>query len=508
MLVFKFLSMLIDLLSRRQEERISHDIYSCTEVSPEEREKKIKELRELNSSGTTGPHADAKLALTGPMGNNGSNRGNVLNNKRPRSPNGDGYQRSPNRGWGGGFPGQSRDGKRHKESENDWNSKTTSSRDGPLKTSERWRETKEIRYPRHQEKTTVWNRLDDRPTGQDKRKTTVHNPRPRQNSMDRQRGCDLHQSREHHNSHQSQASQQAWRPRAQINGKSNSPSRTVTNSRLQRASTPEKSESQQTISRGLHECSGMTGQGNEVLVIHRNETAKKKLRRLKGKAIMQEEPAAQTPSSALQRTPHAVLTRDRGTVVIREVRTRSPPPALRSVTSPPRLRDEPMEPCLELANLMESSHIDDIVLTREEEAEVDKLVEEFGDVVMDETMLQNDDLLVDESGYDAEIIEAISQLSPENVENKSNGTTAMDEATMQPIITDQVQKKETGLPRIKKAGFKQDMTSGAEDRKKSQSSDLKGAQAYKKLYALRGRPSPRKRGSGLVGSQKPPSKKI
>ncbi|KAL0685078.1 hypothetical protein Bca4012_051926 [Brassica carinata] len=359
------------------------------------------------------------------MGNNGSNRGNVLNNKRPRSPNGDGYQRSPNRGWGG-FPGQSRDGKRHKESENYWNSKTTSSRDGPLKTSERWRETKEIRYPRHQEKTTVWNRLDDRPTGQDKRKTTVHNPRPRQNSMDRQRG--------------------PWRPRAQINGKSNSPSRTVTYSRLQRASTPEKSESQQTISRGLHECSGMTGQGNEVLVIHRNETAKKKLRRLKGKEIMQEEPAAQTPSSALQRTPHAVITRDRGTVVIREVRTRSPPPAPRSVTSPPRLRDEPMEPCLELANLMESSHIDDIVLTREEEAEVDKLVDEFGDVVMDETMLQNDDLLVDESGYDAEIIEAISQLSPENAENKSNGTTTMDEATMQPIITYQVQKKKTGLP--------------------------------------------------------------
>ncbi|CDY37350.1 BnaC02g33680D [Brassica napus] len=119
------------------------------------------------------------------MGNNGSNRGNVLNNKRPRSPN---------------------DGKRHKESENYWNSKTTSSRDGPLKTSERWRETKEIRYPRHQEKTTVWNRLDDRPTGQDKRKTTVHNPRLRQNSMDRQRGRDLHQSRERHNSHQSQAS--------------------------------------------------------------------------------------------------------------------------------------------------------------------------------------------------------------------------------------------------------------------------------------------------------------
>lgn len=240
----------------------------------------------------------------------------------------------------------------------------------------------------------------------------------------------------------------------------------------------------------------MIGQGNEVLVIHRNETAKKKLRRLKGKAIMQEEPAAQTPSSALQRTPHAVLTRDRGTVVIREVRTRSPPPAPRSVTSPPRLKDEPMEPCLELANLMESSHIDDIVLTREEEAEVDKLVDEFGDVVMDETMLQNDDLLVDESGYDAEIIEAISQLSPENAENKSNGTTTMDEATMQPIITDQVQKKKTGLPRIKKACFKQDMTSGAEDRKKSQSSDLKGAQASKKLYALRGRPSPRKRGSG------------
>ncbi|KAF3539824.1 hypothetical protein F2Q69_00020795 [Brassica cretica] len=64
-----------------------------------------------------------------------------------------------------------------------------------------------------------------------------------------------------------------------------------------------------------------------------------------------------------------------------------------------------------------------MVLTGEEEAEVDKLAEEFGDAVMDETMVQNDDLLVDEPGYDAEII-AISQLSPANAVNNDNSVTS------------------------------------------------------------------------------------
>lgn len=60
-----------------------------------------------------------------------------------------------------------------------------------------------------------------------------------------------------------------------------------------------------------------------------------------------------------------------------------------------------------------------MVLTRDEEAEVDKLVDEFGDIGMDETMLQNNDLLVDEPCYDAVIIDVISQLSPINAAKKA-----------------------------------------------------------------------------------------
>ena len=59
----------------------------------------------------------------------------------------------------------------------------------------------------------------------------------------------------------------------------------------------------------------------------------------------------------------------------------------------------------------------------EDEAEVDRLVSEFDGVVMgenmvidenvmDEHMMENDDLLVDGPGFDAEKIDAISQLSP------------------------------------------------------------------------------------------------
>ncbi|KAF3601877.1 hypothetical protein F2Q69_00037597 [Brassica cretica] len=110
----------------------------------------------------------------------------------------------------------------------------------------------------------------------------------------------------------------------------------------------------------------------------------------------------------MDKAPYAIITRDRGTVVIREGGIHSPPHAPRYVPPPLRLRDETEEPSVDLVNLMNSKHIDDMVLTREEEAEVDKLTDEFGDVDMDEDMVQNDDLLIDEPGYDAEIIDAIS----------------------------------------------------------------------------------------------------
>ncbi|KAF3560453.1 hypothetical protein F2Q69_00013904 [Brassica cretica] len=367
--------------------RLSHDIYSCLDLTSEEREKNIKELREANESGPQGPMSHA---LSGQLENY---KGTARNNKRPRSPNGDVYQRSPTRA---GIPGQSRGEKRHKESESYWTTKGFSSRDAPPKMMERRREEREERHTRHQQKPTVWNRLDDRTGGQDRKKPAALNWRPRLNPAELQRGRDPYRPKERHYSHHSQASHQAWRPRAQLTeGKSCSPSRTVTNPKHPRALTPEKVESQQTISAGLHDRSGLGGQGSGVLVVHKNETSEEKLRNLKGKSIMLEDPAGKTHGSTNQRFPQAMLTRDRGTVVIREGGLRTPPSA-----------------------------------PREEETEVDKLVEDFGDVVMDENTLQNDDLLVDEPGQDAEIIDAISQLSPANAVNKQ--TRAVSEAPKEP----------------------------------------------------------------------------
>ena len=330
--------------------RLSHDIYSCLDLTSEEREKKIKELREANESGPQGPMSHA---LSGQLENY---KGTARNNKRPRSPSGDVYQRSPTRA---GIPGQSRGEKRHKESESYWTTKGFSSRDAPPKMMGRRREEREERHTRHQQKPTVWNRLDDRTGGQDMKKQAALNWRPRLNPAELQRGRDPYRPKERHYSHHSQASHQAWRPRVQLTeGKSCSPSRTVTNPKHPRALTPEKAESQQTISGGLQDRSGLGGQGSGVLVVHKNETLEEKLRRLKGKSIMLEDPAGKTPGSTNQRFPQAMLTRDRGTVVIREGGLRTPPSAPRLVSSPFRLRDETEDPSLELANLMNSKQID------------------------------------------------------------------------------------------------------------------------------------------------------
>ncbi|KAF3539827.1 hypothetical protein F2Q69_00020796 [Brassica cretica] len=200
---------------------------------------------------------------------------------------------------------------------------------------ERIREEREVRIPRYNQNSTVWNRLEGRVDGKDRKTAEAYNSRMRQGSMDQQRGREPYSWKERHYSHQSQASHQVWRPRAQANeGKSSSPSRTVTNPKHQRTHTPEKADSQQTISGGLHERSTMGGQGTGVLVVHKNETTEERRRSLKGKATIQEEPPANSP------TPQTMLTRDRGTVVFRKERTHLTPIALRFVSSPLRLRDE------------------------------------------------------------------------------------------------------------------------------------------------------------------------
>ncbi|WZZ33732.1 hypothetical protein YC2023_017133 [Brassica napus] len=387
----------------------------------EEREKKIKEFRELNASAS---QAHTYQALAGPGG--GDYKGSAPSNKRPRSPNCEANQRSPKRG---GFPGQSRDGKRQKESDNYWTSKAFANCDGPSKTMERRREEREVRIPRYNQNSTVWNRLEGRVDGKDRKTAEAYNSRLRQGSMDQERGSEPYSWKERHYSHKSQASHQVRRPRAEVNeGKSSSPSRTVTNPKHQRTHTPKKADSQQTISGGLHERSSMGGKVLEFWWYIKTKPPKK------DEDVSKEKQPYRKNQLPILLPPQTMLTRDIGTVVFRKERTHLTPIAPRFVSSPLRLRDEPEEPCLDLVTLMKSSHIDDMVLTREEEAEVDKLAEEFGDAVMDETMVQNDDLLVDEPGYDAEII-AISQLSLANDVNNDNSVTSEAAKAPQPTKT-------------------------------------------------------------------------
>ncbi|KAJ4888496.1 Uncharacterized protein Rs2_28244 [Raphanus sativus] len=345
--------------------RISHDIYACTETPEEEKERLIKEYRELNAKTTMTHHGPSRT-----LGNNRTNNG--INNKRPRSPTSEAYRGSPNRSY---FPGNSRGDKRTKGSENYWTSRLTRDNGNLVQESEWRRDSKHNRYQHTTQKDNVWSRLDNHTTN---RKLVEYNSRNDRRTQVQGTQSSLHrhapyEARYRKSGQGSPNSQQAWRPKAQTYGeKSNDYSRTATNPNHMETPPTEKADSQQTVSGILPDRNGHNSQGNGVLVVHQNETSAERMRRLKGKAHMVEETQKQT-------TPSAILLRDRGTVTIREGGTRS------TVVSP-----------------------------REEETEVDKLVDEFGDVDMDEDMLENDDLLVDEPGYDEEIIDAISQLSPVN----------------------------------------------------------------------------------------------
>ncbi|KAG2330578.1 hypothetical protein Bca52824_001758 [Brassica carinata] len=482
--------------------RISHDIYSCEEIPIEEREQRIKEYRDRNA------------AQQGLIGHPTNPRNYGEKNKRPRSPTAETYQRSPNNA---NFPGNSRGEKRTKASETYWTFRSLRDNDKARKGSDGRRDEKQERYTQIQshQKEDVWSRLDNH-----SRKRAEFVSRKEQRTQGRQQRDDAYYPR-NRKVQTSQKSQQVWRPRSQtIEEKSNDLSRTATNSKLVRNLSPEKADSQQTISGAYPERNRNGGQGNGVLVVHQNETDEERMRRLKGKAHK----TAESPEKTL---PSAVLLRDRGTVSRKD------------------------GPSLDLDKLMRSEQIENMVMTREEESEVDKLVDEFGGVVMDGNMIQNDDLLVDEPGFDAEIIDAISQLSPANavVCNKHGEDNQDDrekrdrvERSAQAHIQNspaQTKKKTIGRDRNIQAGRQSRNASGTElKRQVPRSPEIKGARASKKLNAIRGKPSPKtQRGpgtslkpdsqyvprfevypsaksltsiavSGSVGSQKPPSKKI
>lgn len=185
-----------------------------------------------------------------------------------------------------------------------------------------------------------------------------------------------------------------------------------------------------------------------------------------------------------------------------------------------------------------------VTMTAEDEAEVDKLVYEFDDVMMDENMMENDDLLVDEPGYDAEQIDAISQLYPMQIQEEGARDGSDNDQNQLVGKAQQDPQKEDGSradPTQNRVDHPPGTQSSAKvllKRKSTPTIEVKGARASRKLQAHRGRSSPKKtKGSGTapkpmsqkfprhevfpsavskkslnlpgsVVSQKPPSKKI
>lgn len=322
--------------------RISHDIYSCEEIPIEEREQRIKEYRDRNA------------AQQGLIGHPTNPRNYGENNKRPRSPTAETYHRSPNNA---DFPGNSRGEKRTKASETYWTSRSLRDNDKARKGSDVRRDEKQERYTQIQshQKEDVWSRLDNH-----SRKRAEFVSRKEQRTQGRQQRDDAYYPR-NRKVQTSQKSQQVWRPRSQtIEEKSNDLSRTATNSKLVRNLSPEKADSQQTISGAYPERNRNGGQGNGVLVVHQNETDEERMRRLKGKVHK----TAESPEKTL---PSAVLLRDRGTVVIREGEPRTPIASSRYVSSHHRPESRKDGPSLDLDKLMRSEQIENMVMTREEE---------------------------------------------------------------------------------------------------------------------------------------------
>ncbi|KAL0899225.1 hypothetical protein Bca101_083186 [Brassica carinata] len=152
-----------------------------------------------------------------------------------------------------------------------------------------------------------------------------------------------------------------------------------------------------------------------------------------------------------------------------------------------------------IQELMHRGNQDEVLETEKEreKRELNKSVDEYAALAMNAGMVDDDDLLdafaePEEQNREAEMedgrIEAISQLSPERNENKSNGSGAMEsKITKQGVEEGEVMennKKEQRSARTSQQTTIQGRRRGA------RSLDLKGASASKKL-ASRGRLSPK-----------------
>ncbi|KAH0942736.1 hypothetical protein HID58_002373 [Brassica napus] len=248
---------------------------------------------------------------------------------------------------------------------------------------------------------------------------------------------------------------QEWRPRESqtpnINRSQNTrddraylPRATSYENQTPRRVEQDREDSQRTISEQPGAMVSRENPRSGHLVLHKNETEEEKRRRLKGKGIMNA--ADRTPQSKDKAAASSAILIGRNTIIIRE-----PTDGISSQQNPQgsyQRRDSRVIRRLEEGEIQNveflpslsilpshgnnlTAHVTTDVgedgmlteeqanlfpMTEEEEAEVDKMVSESDGVMMDENMMENDDLLVDEPGFNAEKIDAISQLSPMNIQ--------------------------------------------------------------------------------------------
>ncbi|KAG2281123.1 hypothetical protein Bca52824_052343 [Brassica carinata] len=281
--------------------RITHDIYSCPELSTEEREQKIKEFRELNQNDTLPLQFNNRATL--------SIRSNNTSNKRPRSSSDDELRRSSGRTQ---YPGNSRDEKRRKDIGSYWSSRNHGDDREDRTHTDRRRDDKLARLPVRN--ATVWNRLENRQEDILREVSASQNRR-----YDRPRELSKYRSNDRYQAPYSRHSQQVWRPRSQANdSRSNNQTRSIAVSGNRAQDVREVTDTQRTISEVFPRRGTREIQGNGVMVVHRDETPEERMRRLKGKAPMFDEALENTPISAEKRLPAGLLTRDRGIIRIRD----------------------------------------------------------------------------------------------------------------------------------------------------------------------------------------------
>ncbi|KAG2330054.1 hypothetical protein Bca52824_001234 [Brassica carinata] len=217
----------------------------------------------------------------------------------------------------------------------------------------------------------------------------------------------------------------------------------------------------------------------------------------------------ETPTSKAKDAASTALFIGRNTIIIREPSARDSPKSNTQAnkekdnnsTRPGRVveseRREDILPSHGIFEVGEDGLLNEeqanmITMTAAEEAEGDKLASEFDGVMMDENMMKNDDLLVDEPGYGAEQIDAISQLSPMIIQEDNNGEGS--DTEQQPANMEKTQgpkELERNIivlqqKRMEYPAGSQLPARGLMKRKPSSDSEVKGTQASKKLQLHKG----------------------